>query len=68
MNRHPVLQIKEPIIRGMQLIRAFGLYKDGELGPQWLEYPHNQHHWRRRRCLIFSSMIFHQWVNLLIAV
>ena len=35
-------KIKEPIIRGMQLIRAFGLYKDGELGPQWLEYPHNQ--------------------------
>ncbi len=35
-------KVKEPIIRGMQLIRAFGIYKDGELGPQWLEYPHNQ--------------------------
>lgn len=47
--RTPVVQqansfgkIKEPLIRGIQMIRALGLYQPDTMPAQWPEYAHNQ--------------------------
>ena len=35
-------KIKEPLVRGVQMVRAFGIQTVATLEPQWPEYQHNQ--------------------------
>ncbi|MDG1921900.1 MAG: DUF1800 family protein [Glaciecola sp.] len=35
-------KVKEPLIRGMQYMRAFGVYMPDIMQPQWTDYQHNQ--------------------------
>ena len=35
-------KVKEPLIRGIQMIRAFGIYEPNTPKPQWYDYPFNQ--------------------------
>lgn len=35
-------KVKEPLIRGIQYMRAFGVYMPETMQPQWTDYQHNQ--------------------------